>query len=165
MLRARAKNQLLGKGHRGHRESPLHVLGRPGAQVQAGPVGREGRREDRRIRLEAAFLGISTRRTPPALAPLPVQVAAVEVVHDHDREVLDDEAPDRLGPEILVVDDLRPPLRSPPAARRYLRRPRSTRSRASSSPRERPRSANLFRPCPSGRVLRASASAGPSSMP
>src|SRR5688572_6011848 len=42
----------------------------------------------------------------PALPALAIEVATVEIVHDDYREFLDEEAVDRLGPEIIVSDDL-----------------------------------------------------------
>src|SRR5215208_7842083 len=42
----------------------------------------------------------------PALPALAVEVAAVEIVDDDYREFLDEEAVDRLSPEIIVSDDL-----------------------------------------------------------
>src|SRR5215208_7125892 len=42
----------------------------------------------------------------PALPSLTVEVAAVEIVHDDYRELLDEKSADRLSPEIIVSDDL-----------------------------------------------------------
>src|SRR5215211_6166074 len=42
----------------------------------------------------------------PALAAFPVKIAAVEIVHDDNREFLDEESADRLSPEVIVSDDL-----------------------------------------------------------
>src|SRR5215210_1788104 len=43
----------------------------------------------------------------PPLAALPVQIAAVQVVNDYDREVLNHKPPYRLRPEVFVGHDLR----------------------------------------------------------
>src|SRR5215204_7264112 len=42
----------------------------------------------------------------PAFLSLTVEVAAVEIVHDDYRELLDEDSADRLSPEIIVSDDL-----------------------------------------------------------
>ena len=42
----------------------------------------------------------------PALPALAVEVAAVEIVNDDYREVLDEKAVDRFSPKIIAYDDL-----------------------------------------------------------
>ena len=73
----------------------------------------------------------SLMRPPaPPLPTLPVEVAAVQIVYDHDRKVLDHESPYRLRPKVFVGHDLR--LLDPVCelGQPSLLWPRSRRSRA-----------------------------------